>query len=157
MALSISLDPRVTRKAGGVAASAALHLAFLLVIMIGGSQYGIDSGDSPTSKLLLLEAPDAEHREGVDLPPLPAGSTAPSDVELDEALARLAPPQSEAMEDQAVEPGLERDLQRIERLYRSRGYYQAQVRAAHVFRTGSKVRVEIVIEDLSGRTYSTGS
>ena len=50
MALSISLDPRVTRKAGGVAASAALHLAFLLVIMIGGSQYGIDSGDSPTAR-----------------------------------------------------------------------------------------------------------
>ena len=105
MALSISLDPRVTRKAGGVAASAALHVAMLLVIMLGGSQYGIDSGDTPTSKLLLLEAPDAEHREGVDLPPLPAGSTAPSDVELAEALARLAPPRSEAFEDQAVEPG----------------------------------------------------
>lgn len=105
MALSITFDPRVTRKAGGVAASAALHLAMLLVIMIGGSQYGIDSGDSPTSKLLLLEAPDAEHREGVDLPPLPAGSTARSDVELEEALARLSPPQSETLEDLAVEPG----------------------------------------------------
>jgi hypothetical protein len=105
MALSISLDPRVIRKAGGVAASAALHVAMLLVIMLGGSHYGIDSGDSPTSKLLLLEAPDAEHREGVDLPPMPAGSTAPSDVELAEALARLAPPRSEALEDQAVEPG----------------------------------------------------
>ncbi len=105
MALSISLDPRVTRKAGGIAASAALHVAMLLVIMLGGSQYGIDSGDAPTSKLLLLEAPDAEHREGVDLPPLPAGSTAPSDVELAEALSRLSPPQSEALEDQAVEPG----------------------------------------------------
>ena len=105
MALSISLDPRVTRKAGGIAASAALHVAMLLVIMLGGSQYGIDSGDAPTSKLLLLEAPDAEHREGVDLPPLPAGSTAPSDVELEEALSRLSPPQSEAFEDQAVEPG----------------------------------------------------
>ena len=53
----------------------------------------------------MLEAPDAEQREGVDLPPLPAGSTAPSDVELEEALARLAPPASEATEDQAVEPG----------------------------------------------------
>jgi outer membrane protein insertion porin family/translocation and assembly module TamA len=42
---------------------------------------------------------------------------------------------------------LERDLQRIERLYRSRGYYQAQVRAAHVYRSGSKVRVEIVVEE----------
>ncbi len=42
---------------------------------------------------------------------------------------------------------LERDLQRIERFYRSRGYYQARARAAHVFRSGSKVRVEIVVEE----------
>jgi outer membrane protein assembly factor BamA len=42
---------------------------------------------------------------------------------------------------------LERDLQRIERLYRSRGYYQAHARAAHVFRSGAKVRVEIVVEE----------
>jgi len=42
---------------------------------------------------------------------------------------------------------LERDLQRIERLYRSRGYYQARARAAHVVRSGAKVRVEIVVEE----------
>lgn len=42
---------------------------------------------------------------------------------------------------------LERDLQRVERLYRSRGFYQARARAAHVFRSGSKVRVEIVVEE----------
>jgi outer membrane protein assembly factor BamA len=42
---------------------------------------------------------------------------------------------------------LERDLQRIERFYRARGYYQAHARAAHVFRSGSSVRVEIVVEE----------
>ncbi|RYZ08355.1 MAG: hypothetical protein EOO73_07850 [Myxococcales bacterium] len=42
---------------------------------------------------------------------------------------------------------LERDLQRIERLYRSRGYYEAHARAAHVYRDGAKVRVEIVVEE----------
>jgi outer membrane protein assembly factor BamA len=42
---------------------------------------------------------------------------------------------------------LERDLQRIERFYRSRGYYQAHARAAHVYHSGSKVRVEIVVEE----------
>lgn len=42
---------------------------------------------------------------------------------------------------------LERDLQRIERLYQARGYYNARARAAHVFRSGSKVRVEIVVEE----------
>jgi outer membrane protein insertion porin family/translocation and assembly module TamA len=42
---------------------------------------------------------------------------------------------------------LERDLQRVERYYRARGYYQAHARAAHVFRSGTKVRVEIVVEE----------
>lgn len=105
LALSSRFDPRVSRRMYGVAASAAVHVALLVFIMFGGSQYGVDSGDTPTSKLVLLEAPDAEQREGVDLPPLPAGSTAPSDVELEQALARLSPPASEAIEDQAVEPG----------------------------------------------------
>src|ERR1041384_6045158 len=92
MALSSRFDPRTSRKVIGVAASAALHLALLLIIMFGGSQFGIDSGDLPTSKLVLLEAPDAEQRDGEDLPPLPAGSTAPSEVELEDALARVSPP-----------------------------------------------------------------
>jgi outer membrane protein assembly factor BamA len=42
---------------------------------------------------------------------------------------------------------LERDLQRIERLYQARGYYKARARAAHVYRSGSKVRVEIVVDE----------
>jgi outer membrane protein assembly factor BamA len=42
---------------------------------------------------------------------------------------------------------LERDLQRVERLYRSRGYYEARARAARVFRDGEKVRVQIVVEE----------
>lgn len=42
---------------------------------------------------------------------------------------------------------LERDLQRIERFYRSRGYYEARARAAHVYRNGTKVKVEIVVEE----------
>jgi outer membrane protein assembly factor BamA len=42
---------------------------------------------------------------------------------------------------------LERDLQRIERLYQSRGYYKARARAARVFRSGNKVRVEIMVEE----------
>lgn len=42
---------------------------------------------------------------------------------------------------------LERDLQRVERLYQSRGFYEARARAAHVFRDGDTVRVEIVVEE----------
>ncbi len=43
---------------------------------------------------------------------------------------------------------LERDLQRIERYYRARGFYWARVRAGRVFNVGrQKVRVEIQIEE----------
>lgn len=43
---------------------------------------------------------------------------------------------------------LERDLQRIERYYRSRGYYWPRVRAGRVFNTGErKVSVEIVVDE----------
>src|SRR4029453_3004189 len=105
MALSSRFDPRTQRKAIGVAASAALHAVLLLFLLSAGGQYGIAPGDVPTSKLLLLDAPDAEQREGVALPPLPAGSTAPSDVELEDALAKLSPPATDTVDDQAVEPG----------------------------------------------------
>lgn len=105
LALTSPFDPRVSRRMYGVAASAAVHVALLFFIMFGGAQYGIDSGDAPTSKLVLIEAPDAEQRDGVDLPPMPAGSTAPSEVELEQALALLSPPPSAAIEDRAVEPG----------------------------------------------------
>jgi outer membrane protein insertion porin family/translocation and assembly module TamA len=43
---------------------------------------------------------------------------------------------------------LERDLARIERLYRARGYYDAHVRAGRVEKTGDNhVRVEIVVDE----------
>jgi outer membrane protein assembly factor BamA len=43
---------------------------------------------------------------------------------------------------------LERDLQRIERFYRSRGFYRCHVRAGRVFNSGrQKVSIEIVVEE----------
>jgi outer membrane translocation and assembly module TamA len=43
---------------------------------------------------------------------------------------------------------LQRDLSRVERLYRARGYYEAHARAGRVLSTGpSHVRVEIVVEE----------
>lgn len=42
---------------------------------------------------------------------------------------------------------LERDLQRIERYYRSRGYYEARVRAARVVYKGRSAKVYIQIEE----------
>ena len=43
---------------------------------------------------------------------------------------------------------LERDLQRVERIYRARGYYDAHARAARVFKgPKGRVRVEIVVDE----------
>jgi len=43
---------------------------------------------------------------------------------------------------------LDKDLQRIERFYRARGYYEARVRAGRVIATGARsVRVQIVVEE----------
>jgi hypothetical protein len=111
LALTSRFDPRISRKMYGVAASAAVHVVLFLFIMLGGSEYGIHSADVPTSKLVMVPESDAEQREGVDLPPLPAGSTAPSEVELDQALARLSPPPSDTIEDQAEEQAPVDDVQ----------------------------------------------
>ncbi|HEX6767158.1 MAG TPA: POTRA domain-containing protein, partial [Polyangiaceae bacterium] len=42
---------------------------------------------------------------------------------------------------------LEKDLQRIERYYRARGYYRARARAARVVFSGPSARVTIVIDE----------
>jgi outer membrane protein insertion porin family/translocation and assembly module TamA len=43
---------------------------------------------------------------------------------------------------------LQRDLARVERLYRARGYYDAHARAGRVLKTGDEhVRVEIIVEE----------
>ncbi len=42
---------------------------------------------------------------------------------------------------------LEKDLQRIERYYQARGFYEARVRAGRVLREDDKVRVQIIVEE----------
>jgi outer membrane protein assembly factor BamA len=42
---------------------------------------------------------------------------------------------------------LERDLARVERLYRAQGYYEAHARAARVQKLGDHVQVEIVVDE----------
>jgi hypothetical protein len=53
--------------AGGLAV--ALHIGLLLALAFTGGRYdGRDSGDTPTTKLVLIEAPDADPREGIEVP-----------------------------------------------------------------------------------------
>lgn len=42
---------------------------------------------------------------------------------------------------------LERDLERVQRYYRAKGYYRARARVARVYPSGRHVRVEIVVEE----------
>lgn len=61
--------PRTSQKlcAGGLAA--ALHIGLLLALAFTGGRYdGRDSGDTPTIKLVLVEALDADARDGVETP-----------------------------------------------------------------------------------------
>jgi len=54
-----------------------------------------------------------------------------------------------AVEYQTLEPSvLERDLARVERVYKTQGYYEAHARAARVFKEKSgRLRVEIVVDE----------
>lgn len=84
MALVDRLDARVWSRVCTGGLSAVLHVGVLLLILLAGGKYdGADSGDSPVSQLVLIEAPDADHRDGRNLAPLTPTAQA---VELDEPL-----------------------------------------------------------------------
>jgi len=91
---------------GGVL-SAALHVGLLLVILSGGGQDGMHTGDTPISMLVLLEAHEADRSDGVELPPLePALPALASDEQLHAAIASLAPLPTDAIVPQTAESTL---------------------------------------------------
>jgi hypothetical protein len=50
--------------------SAALHVGLLLLLMSYGDRYdGIEDGETPITRLVLLESPNADHRDGIESPP----------------------------------------------------------------------------------------
>jgi hypothetical protein len=96
--LSGRFDPRVVRRVGAGALSAALHVLLLLAILSGGRHDGTNSGDSPLPKLVLLESPQADRREGAELPPIEPEIPNKTLEELfDAVLARVAPPPADAI------------------------------------------------------------
>jgi hypothetical protein len=128
MRLPGRLEPRVLQRVAAGALSAALHVALLLVIVLSGGRHdGIDAGDTPTSRLVLIEAPDADDREGVELPPLepalptaeleeqlraekapsaplPADPTVTELAQADVAPAEESPPETDATATNAIDP-----------------------------------------------------
>lgn len=107
MALTGRFDPRVARKllAGGL--SVGLHLALFLVALSGGRHEGTHSGDTPALKVVLLEASEADHREGVVLPPVePALPIQRVEEDLRAAIAGLMTPVKELLAPQPSEPSM---------------------------------------------------
>jgi hypothetical protein len=80
--------------------SAALHAGvFFAVIMSGDRHDGVYSGDTPTTRLILMEAPRADKKDGVELTPLEPTAAAPqldppllAQLELAETVPSEAPP-----------------------------------------------------------------
>lgn len=51
--------------------SIVLHVGlFLMFLSYGGRYDGVDDGNTPLTRLVFLESRDADHRDGVDAPPL---------------------------------------------------------------------------------------
>jgi hypothetical protein len=102
-------DPRVYRQVGGGVITAALHVGLLLVILFGGGRGGIDTGDVPALKLVLIKASEADRRQGVDLPPLeptvppPTIEEQPPKIEI----AQAAPPPGDPAASETIRPEMQ--------------------------------------------------
>jgi len=112
-------SPKAQRAAAG-AASAALHaVMFVLIVYSGGRHDGIDEGDTPITRLVMIEASEADRRDGVELTPIEPEVPAPDiqpqpdpsleppvSVVADELLADTAPEEIEQSELQTEAPAL---------------------------------------------------
>jgi hypothetical protein len=71
LALPGHFEPQSVRRALAGLLSAAVHVAlFVIIILSGGRHDGVGASDTSLTKLVLIEAPDADHSEGLDLTPL---------------------------------------------------------------------------------------
>lgn len=71
MALAGLLEARNTQRMLAALASAVLHLGLLVAaFMLGGRQDGLGASDQIAPHLVLIEVPDVDPTQGVDLPPI---------------------------------------------------------------------------------------
>jgi hypothetical protein len=90
MAVTGRFEPSLTRRGLAALASAALHLGMLIMVLSGGGQDGVADSDTPATQLVLIEARQAEHKEGIELtPPEFAVATA---VPVEQPSLELEPP-----------------------------------------------------------------
>ena len=86
------IEPEVVQRALAGVVSAALHLSLLGIAVLAGDRHdGAQSGDTSVTQLVLMEAPVADERDGIELPPLvPAAPP----LTVSEPRARIEPPAS---------------------------------------------------------------
>jgi hypothetical protein len=95
------IEPQVAQRASAAAVSAVLHLAAAVAFLVPGDRHhGAYSGDTPITQLLLVEAPNADAREGIELVPLEPTWPAP---EVQQPLARIEPPTAPIVDSQTIE------------------------------------------------------
>ena len=71
MGIAVRVEPTVTPRALAALASVALHLGFFIALVFFGGQHdGVGTGDTRTSQLVFIEAPDVDPTEGLELPPI---------------------------------------------------------------------------------------
>src|SRR5687768_17213619 len=71
MTLPDHFEPQVMRRALAGLLSTAIHACLVLAILLSGGRHdGVGTGETSLAQLVLIEAPEADQREGLDLTPL---------------------------------------------------------------------------------------
>ncbi|HEY5756226.1 MAG TPA: hypothetical protein VIU34_10395 [Steroidobacter sp.] len=85
VAFSGLLESKNTQRTVAAVVSGTLHLTiFIVAFVLGGKQDGIGSNDQSFAQLVLIEAPDVDRAEGVELRPVDPmmAATLPADMAL---------------------------------------------------------------------------
>jgi hypothetical protein len=160
VALSGRFDPRVVRKvlAGGL--SVGLHLALLIALLSGGRQDGVHSGDTPTMKVVLMEAENADRRQGFDLFPLePALPDTPIEERLSAAIAGFVSPLRDLLEPEPAEQPAtaEAPAEAIEPVSIDVAELPTTFAVSEAERTELAKRLERVAEESAGAAQATAA
>ena len=96
------IEPRVVQRALAGAVSMGLHVAVAIAFLLPGDRTdGVYSGDTPITQLLLVQAPNADAQDGVELVPLEPAWPAP---EVEQPLAMIERPTAPAPDTQTFAP-----------------------------------------------------
>jgi len=98
MALTGLLESNDAQRTLAAVASGALHLTiFIVAFVLGGKQEGIGSNDQAFAQLVLIEAPDVDRAEGLELRPIEPMQAATLPAEISMSMPDPPLPTSEAV------------------------------------------------------------